>query len=138
MEDLKQIYFLFVRSQLEQSAVVWHSSLSEDNKADLERVQKSVLKIIQGEKYQSYQRARVDLGIESLENSREHLCLRFALKCSKNEKTQQMFPINEKQHEMKTSATCKYWKISEDSSHIHTKSIEQPRKLIPVKSSEGN
>ena len=32
VEDLKNIYFLFVRSQLEQSAVVWHSSLTEENK----------------------------------------------------------------------------------------------------------
>ena len=28
-EDLKNLYVLFVRSQLEQSAVVWHSSLTE-------------------------------------------------------------------------------------------------------------
>ena len=41
--DLKQIYFLFVRSLLEQSAVVWHSGLSQDNINDLERVQKSAV-----------------------------------------------------------------------------------------------
>ena len=48
VEELKDIYSLFVRSQLQQSAVVWHSSLTEENKADLERVQKSALKIIMG------------------------------------------------------------------------------------------
>ena len=48
VEDLKTIYILFVRSQLEQSAVVWSSSLTEQNKADLERVQRSALKIILG------------------------------------------------------------------------------------------
>ena len=39
-EDLKDIYFLFVRSLLEQSATVWHSSLTVENREDLERVQK--------------------------------------------------------------------------------------------------
>ena len=94
VEDLKQIYFLFVISQLEQSAVVWHSSLSEDNKSDLERVQKSALKIIL--------KALVDLEIESLENRRENLCLRFVIKCSKNEKNKNIFPLNKKQHGMTT------------------------------------
>ena len=78
VEDLKQIYFLFVRSQLEQSAVVWHSSLSEDNKSDLERVQKSALKIILRENYKGYIQALVALGIESLSDRREKLCLKFA------------------------------------------------------------
>ena len=50
-DDLKNIYFLYVRSQLEQSAVVWHSSLTEENIADLERVQKTAVKIILKNKY---------------------------------------------------------------------------------------
>ena len=50
VEDLKTIYILFVRSHLEQSATVWHSSLTQDNRDDLERVQKSALKIILQEK----------------------------------------------------------------------------------------
>ena len=37
-EDLTNIYILFVRSILEQSATVWHSSLSQENSNDLERV----------------------------------------------------------------------------------------------------
>ena len=36
--DIKNVYFLFVRSLLEQSATVWHSSLTEENNQDLERV----------------------------------------------------------------------------------------------------
>ena len=32
--DLKIIYILFVRSILEQSCVVWHSSLTEQNSSD--------------------------------------------------------------------------------------------------------
>ena len=47
-EELTNIYILFVRSLLEHSATVWHSSLTEDNKNDLERVQKTALKVIWG------------------------------------------------------------------------------------------
>ena len=53
-EDLKTIYVLFVRSILEQSATVWHSSLTEENKADLERVQKSAIKVILNYEYNRY------------------------------------------------------------------------------------
>ena len=47
-EDIKNIYFLFVRSLLEQSATVWHSSITEENNLDFERVQKSAVKLILG------------------------------------------------------------------------------------------
>ena len=55
IEDLKTIYYLFVRSHLEQSATVWHSSLTEENSSDLERVQKSAVKIMLGNQYSGYE-----------------------------------------------------------------------------------
>ena len=102
LDDLRNIYILFVRSQLEQSAVVWHSSLTEQNRNDLERVQKSALKVILGEKYQSYNKALIELNLETLEERRNTLCLRFAQKCLTNEKNQQMFPLSKKIHSMET------------------------------------
>ena len=39
-QELKNIYVLFIRSLLEQWAMVWHSSLTEKNRNDQERVQK--------------------------------------------------------------------------------------------------
>ena len=83
-DDLRNIYFLFVRSQLEQSAVVWHSSLTEENKADLERVQKSAVKIIMGGQYKGYRKSLTDLDIETLDERREKLCLNFARRCLSN------------------------------------------------------
>ena len=44
--DLKMIYIQQIRSKLEQSAVVWHSSLTQKCKDKLERVQKSAFRII--------------------------------------------------------------------------------------------
>ena len=101
-EELKNIYILFVRSLLEQSATVWHSSLTEDNKNDLERVQKTALKVILGERYKTYNQALNLLELESLSDRRENLCLTFAIKSSKNPKTKHMFPRNEKTHNMGT------------------------------------
>ena len=108
VEDLKEIYTIFVRSILEQSAVVWHSSLSEENKADLERVQKSALKIILGDKYPGYEQALARLDLETLDSRRETLCFTFAKKCTKNEKLKHMFQENPKLHDMHTRNFEKY------------------------------
>jgi hypothetical protein len=96
-EDLKAIYILFIRSILERPAAVWYSSLSEDNKNDLERVQKTALKVILKEKYCGYQ-GLANLDLESLECRRENLCL----------KLKHMFPLNPKYHDMKTRNKEKY------------------------------
>ena len=107
-QDLKEIYILFVRSILEKSAVVWHSSITVENREDLERVQKTVLKIILGLRYKSYQNALDILELETLEKRREKLCLNFARKASKHPKCKNMFPFNEKIHKMKTRRPSKF------------------------------
>ena len=93
---------------LATSNIGWHSSLSLENKNDLERVQKSVLKIILGEKYKGYKRALNDLCIETLDERRESLCLKFAKRCTINEKASNMFPLNSKKHLMSTRNIKKY------------------------------
>ena len=108
IDDLKNIYILYVRSLLEQSATVWHSSLTEENKNDLERVQKTALKVILGDRFQTYKNALMILDIETLSERREKLCLNFALKSSKHPKTRHMFPVNKKEHVMGTRNQEKY------------------------------
>ena len=95
-EDLKIIYILFIRSLLDQSATVWHSSLTDDDTNDLERVQKCAMKIIFQEKYKGYKYSLNQLGLLTLSERREQLCLSFALKCVKHPKLQDMFPLNNK------------------------------------------
>ena len=58
--------------------------------------------IILGEGYESYKKALNTLNLETLEERREYLCLTFARRCIKNEKTQKMFPLNIKLHNMET------------------------------------
>ena len=48
------------------------------------------------------------LDIETLSSRREYLCLSFAQKCLKNERTKHMFPKNEKNHDMNTRHVEKY------------------------------
>ena len=70
VEDLVTIYVLYIRSILEQSCHVWHSSLTLEITTDLERVQKNSLKIILQQEYSTYEKALEHLNIDSLYNRR--------------------------------------------------------------------
>ena len=48
---------------LEQSATVWHSSLSEENIKYLERVEKSAITVMLKEKYKGYNKGTAMLGL---------------------------------------------------------------------------
>ena len=50
------------------------------------------------DRYQSYSDALKTLGIKSLENRREELCLKFAKSCLRIEKFKKFFPLNKKEH----------------------------------------
>ena len=108
LNDLKIIYISFVRSLLEQCCVVWNSSLTEENINDLERVQKSAMKIIFDTKYKGYENSLKTLDMDTLANRRSKLCLEFAKKCVKNENLQHKFPLNDKSHTMRTRRPEKY------------------------------
>ena len=97
VEDMLNIYILYIRSVLEQSAVVWQSTITKGEQLDLERVQKCALRIILKDNYGSYQEALELCDLETLKSRRNKLSLNFALKCTKNEKTKDMFPLTNKQ-----------------------------------------
>ena len=108
VKDLVTIYTLFIRSMLEQSCVVWHSAITQEETADLERVQKVCLRIILKQEYQTYEQALERTGLVTLEDRRSTLCLNFARKCVKNEATKYMFPMNPSGHNMVTREPEKY------------------------------
>ena len=93
--ELIHIYKLYIRSVLEQSCIVWHSSITKGESLDLERVQKVALKIILSENYTTYDNALRSCNLKSLSERRSELALRFAKKCIKNPKTADIFPYNE-------------------------------------------
>ena len=94
--ELITIYQIFIRSVLEQSALVWHSSLTEDQRTGLERIQRVALRIILKDDYESYEEALKTVKIETLDNRREHLCLEFATACTKDKSAniRDTFPLN--------------------------------------------
>ena len=89
----------YVRSILEQSCVIWHGSLTAENKLDLERVYKNALRIILRNDYTHYKKALENLNMDSLDDRRDKVCLKFALKCRSNPCISELFKNKEKKHE---------------------------------------
>ena len=94
--DAVQIYTLYIRSVLEQSCVVWGSSITDSESLALERVQKCALRIIYKNCYISYENALSMSGLPELSTRRLKLIHKFAEKCIKSDKTKFMFPVNDK------------------------------------------
>ena len=91
--------------------MVWHSSLSDKNKRDLERVQKSALKIILKNHYTTYEEALKILNMDTLDKRREVLCMKFAKKCLRNEKMKKLFPLEIRHHNMNTRSNS-FFKVN--------------------------
>ena len=104
--ELVNIYCLYIRSVAEQSCVVWSSSITAGEDYDLERIQRVALRIILKENYINYANALYLTNLKTLKARRSQLCKRFAIKCTKNEKTKDMFPL--KQHNINTRYPEKY------------------------------
>ena len=81
---------------LEYSCVIWHSSITMEERRNIERIQKTALRILLGECYEDYESALKTCGLDTLELRRTKLCLNFAQKCLKNKRTENIFPINKK------------------------------------------
>ena len=124
VEDLITIYILYIRSVLEQSCQVWHSSLTFENLTDLERVQKNALKIILRDNYISYESALDKDGIQCLVERREILCLKFAKSCVKHHLMKNIFPLNDIEYHIDTR-NREVYKESKAST-IHDQTFEQP------------
>ena len=71
ISDLRTIYKMFIRSILEYSAVLWHSSLTEKNTSDIERIQKTAVKIILNDRDMSYEEGLKRLHLDKLKKRRE-------------------------------------------------------------------
>ena len=95
MQEMINIYCLYIRSVAEQSSVVWSSSITTGEVNDLERTQKVALRIILQSDYTDYDTALKITNLQSLKARRSLLSQRFAIKCTNNEKTSDMFPLNQ-------------------------------------------
>ena len=84
--DMKIIYVSYIRSILEQSCQVWHTSLTSDQSKALERVQKCAVRIILKNNYATYEDGLEELNLDILYERRERLCLKFAKACTQDER----------------------------------------------------
>ena len=98
-EDLVDIYVLFIRSCAEYCSVAFHSSLTKSQSVDIERIQRTSLRIILGDMYIDYPIALEMCNLKTLLEMREKKCLDFSLKCIKHTKNSRIFPINPNQLE---------------------------------------
>ena len=89
-----------VRGILEYCSTVWHSSLTEADCDDMERVQKAALRLIMGNNYQGYKQALGHLNLDSLKERREKMALSFAKKSLKLDRFSRFFPLNKAKHWM--------------------------------------
>ena len=95
-EEMIHIYVLFIRCMVEYCCVVWHSSLTEEDSLNIERIQKTALRIILKESYLDYCSALQLTGLDTLKERRNQLSLTFARKCVKSERMNDLFPLNVK------------------------------------------
>ena len=130
IEDLKNIYILYIRSILEQSCVVWHSSLTVENSDDLERVQRSAVRIILNKRIENYEEALESINLEKLNVRRQELCLRFATKCTQNEKTEKLFPLTTKKHKMGKRDTEKFLVKHANTARLQNSALPNMQRLL--------
>jgi hypothetical protein len=105
IEDLIDIYILYIRSVAEYCSVAFHSSLTQADGDKLERIQKTCLKVILGDMYVGYDSALEMCGLQTLSSRRNKRCLDFSLKCLKHPRNSRIFPINTRTHGQNQNST---------------------------------
>ena len=127
---LKQIYYSRIRCKLEQSAAVWSSSLTQRNVNDLERVQKSAVRIIIGKPYESYTKALEELNMNRLSERRELICLKFAKNCLRIQNFTKLFPKHNNMHDMQTRQHEKFQVIRSFGKRYAISAIPSMQRLL--------
>ena len=79
---------------------MWDSSLTQKDRDNIERVQKNALRTILKGSYTTYENALELIDLETLEERRYTLCLKFAKKCQKNSYASESFKHKEQIHHM--------------------------------------
>ena len=97
-----------VRSVLEYCSTVWHSSLTESDSKDIERIQKAAVKLIMGKNYEGYSNSLSFLKLDSLHKRRKMNALKFAKKSVTNSNFSNFFPRHPGGHAMRTRYPEKY------------------------------
>ena len=87
IEDMLNIYNLFIRSKAEYMSALWHIGLTQEEDQKIENIQKYSLKIILQEMFIDYDTALEICALQKLSQRRQSHCLSFV---------KGMFPLNPK------------------------------------------
>ena len=93
-DQLLTLYHLKIRCILEFAAPVFHSSLTIQQSDLLEMIQKKCFAIILGASFKNYRNALKTLNQDALSTRRVQLCKTFAIKCLKNPRHSDLFPVH--------------------------------------------
>ena len=137
VKDLVHIYITYIRSILEQSCVLWHSALTEEDSNNLERVQKNACRNILKERYISYENAISVLQIPTLVQRREILLYNFGRKCFFLEQTKQLFPLKPNSHDMIHRNTEKFQVILAKTERLRNSTIPYIQRVLNDKHNEN-
>ena len=141
-EEMVHFWIVFCRSTLEQSAVVWSSSLSQENIEDLERTQKSFAIMVLRKKYDEkhenpYENALLQLNLQTLEQRRKELCLNFAKSSIENGTLNDLFPENNNDQTRKLRYNEKYKVLHANNDRMRKSSIIYMQNLLNEEDKEN-
>ena len=108
-EDLILVYIRQVRSVVEFAAPYWTPLLTKNEVRRLERIQRTALHVIMGDSYTNYKETLTILGLESLEDRRNSLMVRFVIKTLQTNKFQHWF-VRNTEGSVNTRNIRKEWK----------------------------
>ena len=100
IQELVHLWITFCRSVLEQSCILWHNTLTQENETDLERTQKTFAKLVLKNQYRSYPQALIKLNLLPLSERRKQLCLNFATSGVENNSLSDLLRKNDKKYKM--------------------------------------
>ena len=93
-------------------------------------MQKSAVKCILGDSYQSYESGLEKLGLETLEKRRDQMCLKFAKQCLKIEKMKHFFVKNDSEHSMEKRSSNAYKVIRAHTERFRKSAIPSMVKML--------
>ena len=88
---IHEYYVKEIRPLLELATPAWHSALTKAQSDSIERVQKTALRVILGDKYLCYDAACSLMSTETLKLRRDALCLNFAKKTASKSRHKDLF-----------------------------------------------
>ena len=132
--DMLTAYKTYIRSILEQSCVIWHSSITEEDREGLERVQKNACRNILKEKYLNYELSFLSLKLDKLFTRREKLLYSFGKKCLTLEQPKELFPKNNKSHIMNTRIPEEYQVIKTNTDRFKNSTVPCIQRMLNKKS----